>query len=74
MNDAGSCSIETDYPRTSFARYGIGLQACSVVVVHDLDFLSGDDVGSIHQIFIDGDATHIVEVGLRNGYAVYFGF
>ncbi len=46
---------------------GVGCQAVAVVYVEDMDLLIGQDVGCLHEIRVEGDAAHVVEVGL--GYA-----
>src|SRR5690606_22451930 len=70
----GRGTIEANHARSAFAFDDIRLEARTVVVVYDLDFFIGDDVCRIHQILINGNASHIVEFGLRNAYPVDFGF
>ena len=48
----------------------VGLETLSVVDVHDLDLLAFDHIGGFHERLVDGDAAHVVQVGLRDRYAV----
>ncbi len=59
-------AIEADGARATLAPDGVGFEALAVVDVYDGHFLVFDHVGRIEQIFVDGDAAHIVQLGLRD--------
>ncbi len=52
----------------------VGLETLSVVDVHNLDLFALDDVGRLQKRLVDGDAAHIMQIGLRDRYAVDLGF
>ena len=54
--------------------YNIGDDALAIVIVHHMHHLSFEKAGSLHESLVDGDATHIIEVGLGNSHAVQLGF
>ena len=74
LNQTGCCTIETDASASSFTFYYIGDKASAVVVVYDVYLFTGYQVGCIHQILIDGDAAHVIEISLCNTGAMNFGF
>lgn len=61
---AGSSSVEADAATRARAFNNIGVETLAIHIVDDIDTLSGDESGSIHQVLVDGDAAHVVEVGL----------
>ena len=67
-------AVEADTAACAFALDDIGFETLSVVDVHDLDFLALDDVGGFQQRLVDGDAPHVIQVGLCDRHAVDFGF
>lgn len=71
---AGSGAVQADAARAAFALDDVGLEALAVVVVHDGHLLAGNHVGSVQQVFVDGDAAHVVEVGLGDAGAMDFRF
>jgi len=66
LDTAGCGSVQADDTGSSLARYDIGFQAGTVVVVHYLHTLVGQDMCRLHQGFIYGDAAHVAEVRLRH--------
>ena len=66
-------SIEADDARATLATDDVGLQACAIVVVDDLHLLACDQVGSLEELLINGDAPYIVKVGFGDGDSVYVG-
>ena len=50
------------------------VKAFAIVVVHDVNSLAGEKPCGVHEVLVDGDAAHVVEVGLGDGCAVDFGF
>ena len=60
MHEVSSSTIDADASATAFTRNDVSLDACAVGIIHDLHFLTCIDIGSIHEVFIDGDATDIV--------------
>ena len=57
-------AVQTDDARASLTSNGIGLKAVAVVDVGNLHFLVLQDTRLAQQLGVDGDAAHIVEVGL----------
>ena len=74
LDAAGCCTVEADDTRTAGAGNGIGFQAGTVIVVYYLDTFIGKYMGFFHEFFVDGDAAHVVEVGLSDSGAMDFGF
>ena len=66
--------VEADAATAAFAFYDVRLEPLAVVVVDNLHFLAGYHVCRIHQVFVYGDASHIVKVGFRHLDAVQFAF
>lgn len=71
---AGRGAVQTDAAAVAFALDDVGLEAFAVVDVHDLDLFALDDVGRFEERLVDGDASHVVEVGLRDPHPVDFRF
>jgi len=69
-----SRAIEANDPTAPLAADGVGLETLAVVVVDDLHFLPFHHIGGVQQIFINGDTTDVVQIGLRDPDAVYFAF
>ena len=73
LDPAGSSSVETDAATAALAADDIGLEAFAVVVVEHLDLLAGNEIGGIHEVLVDGDAAHIVKIGLGDLNTMKFG-
>ena len=59
------CSAVQRYsPRTAFAGYDVGLETVAVVDIGHQDLFPGQDPGSFHQVFVYGDTSLVVEVGI----------
>lgn len=71
---AGGSAIEANHTRAPFASDDVGFEAFAIVVVDDLDSLPFDEVGGIHEVFVDGNAPDVVQVGLGDLYPVNFRF
>src|SRR5690606_29441620 len=67
---AGGGAVEADVPPAGRAGDDVGFQAAAVVDVDYLHLFEGQDVGQLHQLLIDGDASFIVQVGVGNGGTV----
>ena len=67
-------TVDADASATATTGNDVGLDACAVGVVHHLHTLAGVDISGIHQILVDRDATHVLEVSFRNLNAVNLGF
>ena len=63
-------AVQADAAAAAFALDDVGLETLSVIDVHNLDLLAFDHVGGLHERLVDGDAPHVVQVGLRDRYAV----
>lgn len=72
LYEPGGGAVEADYAATAFAANGIGFEPGAVVVVDDLHLFAFYDVGRFQQLFVDGDAADIVQIGLRDAHAVNF--
>ena len=60
MYEVRRSPIDADTTATAFARNDVGLDACAIGVIYDLHFLACVDIGSIHEVFINGDTTDVV--------------
>lgn len=62
-----SCSaVQTDYTRAAFAFDDIRDEPLTVVIIDDMYLFVLEQSGSIHKIFINGNATNIIQLGLRD--------
>ena len=73
-NLACSRAIETDAATAAFATDDVCLETLAIVIVHHLHLLACNDSGRIHQILVDGDTADVVQICLRNSYAVNLRF
>ena len=64
LHQTCSCAIEAYLSCTTLPLDDIGDKAFAIVVVDDMYLLAFEHASGIHQIFVDGDAAHIVEIGL----------
>src|SRR5690606_24165590 len=64
------CAVDAHGARASRTLERVGAQARPAGHVPDVDLLVGEDLRTIHQIPIDGDAAFVVEVGVGDGGAV----
>ena len=70
LNTAGGGTIQTNTAASTFTFYNIGLKTLTIIIIQHLHLLTGDEVGSIHQVLVDGDTPHVVKIGLRHGDAM----
>ena len=59
-------AVQTDRTAAPLSFDNLGFEAFAVIDVQYLYFFAFDHVGRIHQLFVDGDAAHVVQVGLRD--------
>lgn len=71
---SGGGAVEADLAGMAFGGDDIGFKPGSVVIIDDLHPFSFQDPGGIHELFVDGDAPHVVEVGLRHRSPMDLGF
>jgi len=69
--DLTQSTIEANASRAALTFYYICLKPLSVVVVNHGHFLAGNEVGSVHEVFVDSYAAHVVKVGFGDGCTVY---
>ncbi|MNT69087.1 hypothetical protein D3C72_2073730 [compost metagenome] len=74
LNQSRGRSVKTDHAATAWSWNHIGLKTSTVIIVYNLYFLILEQVGTFHQVLIDGNTAHVVEVRLCHGCAVNFGF
>lgn len=74
LHETGSSSIKTDTTRSTFTFNNIGNEALAIVIVYNMYLLAFKHASCIHQILVDGDATHIVEIGLGDTGTMYLRF
>ena len=70
----GGRTVQTDLSGAALALDHVRIESLAVVDVQNVNILVLDQSGGIHQVFIDGDAANIVEIGFGYLDAVYFGF
>ena len=71
---ARGSSVEAYLAAAGSAGYGICVEALAVVVVDDIYAFAGEDTGCLKQEAVNGDAADIIQIGLRDGDAMDFGF
>lgn len=71
LHQACSCAIEAYLTFATLALDDVGNEAFTVVIVYDVYLFAFEHPCRIHQIFVNGDATHVVEVGLGDAGAMY---
>ena len=71
---AGGCAVETDRTAAAPAADHIGVEPFTVGNVPYLHPFALDQVGRLHQLLVDGDASHVIEVRLGNGHPMDFRF
>lgn len=64
--------IEADHACLALAFDDVGFKTLAVIDIDNLNALTFDEVGGIHEVFIDGDTADVVEVGLRYAYPMNF--
>ena len=69
---ASGGAVEADHAAAALACDDIGLETLAVVHVDNLYLLVLADARGIHQVLVDGDAAHVVKLGLDDGGAVDF--
>ena len=74
LHAAGSRAVQADDPGATGTGDDVSLQPGAVVVVHHLHPFMGQDIGRLHELFVNGDAAHVAEICLRHRGAVDFGF
>ena len=62
--------IEADAARPALTFYNIGLETLPIVVVHDLHLLARNHVRGVHQVLVNGDAPHIIQIRFRHTHAM----
>jgi hypothetical protein len=70
----GGGAVEANHATAPFTTNGVGFEAFTVVVIHDLDLFPFVNIGGFEQLLVNGDTADIVQVGLRDLYPVYFAF
>ena len=74
VDQPGCGPIDADNPGVSGTFDDVGGQSCAVVDVDDVDFLSGQQIGRLHEIRADGDGADVVQIGMRHCGSVDFRF
>lgn len=69
---AGGSTVQTDDAAPPFAGNGIGFQAGTVVVIADLHSFARKNAGGIHEVFVDGNASHVFQICFGYSGAVDF--
>ena len=65
-----SCSVKAYLATATFALNDVGFKPLTIIVVYNLHLFARNHVGRIQQIFVYGDAAHIIDVGLGNRHTV----
>lgn len=70
-HDVARCSTVDGYnARATLAWHDIGEQARAVGFTVDVKKLILFNISRVHQVFIDGNTSFVIEAGLRNDYRV----
>ena len=67
-------TVEAAHAGSSLALNDVSFQPLPVIDIDHGDLFVFDEVRSIHEIFINGEAAYIVEVGFSNDRTMYFRF
>ena len=70
LGTTGGGSVEADNARSALTFYDIGYKPFAVIIIHNMYLLVFQQTYRVHQVFIDGDAAHVVQLGLSDFYAV----
>ena len=71
---AGGRAVHRDHAAAALALDGVGDKALAVINVPDVNLFVFHDVGGIHQVFVNGARAFVVQLAVRGGGAVDFGF
>ena len=69
----GGGAVEAGDAGASDAGDGVGLESVAVVKVRDEDFLVGAEADGVHEVFVDGEGTQVLKVGLGDAEVVELG-
>ena len=72
--EPGGCAIQFHLSGTPLSLDGICFQACAGADVVNLNLLEFTDSRCVHDVFINGQGTGIVEIGTGEGRLVNFSF
>ena len=67
-------AIQTDTARATFSLDDVGFKPFTIIVVDNLNLLACYHIGSIQQVFINGNTTHIMKVCLCDSSTVQLTF
>ncbi|GAB3795724.1 hypothetical protein GCM10027605_02290 [Micromonospora zhanjiangensis] len=70
LDEAGGGTVDPDDTGAPRPGDDVRLQALAVVDVHDVDELADEQVRGVHQVLVDGERTHVVQVALGHHSAV----
>ena len=73
LNEVGGGSVHANHSAISFSFDDVGLETGTRGVAYNQDALSLPQAHSFHEIGVDGDATYVGEIGLRDGGFVDLG-
>ena len=74
LHFAGGCSVEADASTASLTSDDVCVEAFAIVVVDDIDTFACNQTGGIHQVFVNGDAAHVVKIGFSHLYTMQLRF
>ena len=63
-------TIQADNSATRLARNSVGFESLAIGYIHNLYLLASNNVCSLQQIRVDGNATNIIYIRLCNVYSV----
>ena len=70
MHEVGGGAVEADLTGVGLAFDDVGLESGAVVDVDHGNLLELEQVGSMHQVAVDGDRPDVLEIRVRDGGAV----
>ncbi len=68
----GCRTVQANFARATLALNNVGFKTFTVIIVGYIHLLAGNHVGGIHQIFINRNASHIVQVRFRDAGTMDF--
>ena len=74
MNKVGSSTIDTDASTTALTWNNVSLDTSTIGIIYHLNFLASIDIGGLHKVLINSYTTDIIQIGLCDCNAMYFGF
>lgn len=74
LNFSGCSAVYHDFAGAGFAFDDVSFKSFAIIDVEDLHFFELDELGCIHEVFVNRNATDVFEIGIGDGGPMYFRF